>query len=90
MSFITPVIRILLEMLMTFGLLETNPTEPLPALCALHLAAPTRARFHGDWSITFLVWAGLGAIFEVNCIESFLHEFVLFSNLSHLILKLGQ
>ena len=71
MPFITPVIRILFEMLMTFGLLKANPAEPLPALCALNLAASTR--FHGNWSSTFLVWARFGAIFEVNIIESFLH-----------------
>lgn len=77
-------------MLMAFRLLEANPAEPLPALCALNLAASFLSMFHGDWSITFLVWAGFGTIFEVNVIESFLHEFVLFSDLPHLIPILGE
>ena len=75
-------------MLKTFGLLKANPAEPLKALSALQLAASTR--FHGNRSSTFLVWARLGAIFEVNSIESFLHEFVLFSDLTHLVLVLGK
>ena len=87
MSFITPVIWILFEMLVTFGLLTANPAEVLIALCALDLAASTR--FHSDWSSTFLVWAWLGAIFEVDTVESFPHKFVLFSDLTHLIPVLG-
>ena len=39
MAFITPVIWLLLEMLLTFGLAEADPAEPLPALSALDLAA---------------------------------------------------
>ena len=88
LALITPVICILFEMLKTFGLLKANPAEPLPALSALQLAASTL--FHGNRSSAFLVWARLGALFEVNSIESFLHEFVLFSDLMHLVLVLDK
>ena len=88
MAFIAPVIWLILVMLLTFSLLEAYPAEPMPALRALDLGASTR--FHGDPSSTFLVWARFGAIFEVDLIESFLHEFVLFGDLGHSVRILGQ
>lgn len=88
-TLIWPVIWLLFEMLLTFSLLGTDPTEPLPAFSALHLraAAPW---YQGNWCITLRIRTSFGAMFHVDFIESILHKLVLLSNFTYHALEFNK
>jgi len=66
MTFIGPMVRIFLEVLLSLCLLNTNPAEPLPTLSALNLR--TALANQSDWNSTLFIWTRLGAVLEVNII----------------------
>ena len=81
MAFIAPMVRILLEMLLALGVLKTYPTEPCPALRALHLGAATADQ--GNLGTAFLVRTRFSAVLEIDLIESVFHQSVLLCDLCH-------
>ena len=87
-TFVRPVIRALLEVLLPFGLRQADPAEPVIALSALHLRASTADE--RDPRATLLIRARLGTVLEIDLVESVLHKLVLLSDLMHHILILDK
>ena len=83
-SRIAPVIRLLLVMLLTLGLIQAHPTKPRPTLCALDLSATTTHQ--SDPGSTLLVRARLATVLEVDLVEFGLHKLVRLRDVVHLLL----
>jgi len=75
-SFITPVIRFIFVMLLSFRCCSTRPTEISEALSTLNLT--TSDWILADWHSTLWIWTGIGAVLKEQQIQFFLRKFVLF------------
>ena len=87
-TFVRPVIRALLEVLLPFGLRQADPAEPVIALGALDLRASSADERNSRSTLCVRTW--LGTLLEVNLVEPGLHKCVLLSDLLHHILILDK